>query len=73
MAGKKEMIRVQVSVPRDSKKSFGVLVDLIFDENGRNISGSRLEWFPKSVCSIETIEPENRKTDLPTYFLTARK
>jgi len=69
----KELIRVQVSSPIESEKTFGVLVDLIFDENGKNTSASRLKWFPKSICSIEKIEPIDNTKDLPTYFLTAPK
>jgi len=69
----KELIRVQVSSPIESEKTFGVLVDLIFDENGKNTSASRLKWFPKSICSIEKIEPIDSTKDLPTYFLTAPK
>lgn len=66
-----DLIRVQVSSPRESEKSIGVLVNLTFDENGKNVSASDLEWFPKSLCSIEKIEPEDRAKDFPTYFLTA--
>ena len=69
----KELITVQVSSPIESEKTFGVLVDLIFDENGKNTSASRLKWFPKSICSIEKIEPIDSTKDLPTYFLTAPK
>jgi hypothetical protein len=69
----KELIRVQVSSPRESEKSIGVLVDLIFDEKGRNISAGNLKWFPKSICSIEKIESAEGNNDLPTYFLNAPK
>jgi hypothetical protein len=67
----KELIRVQVSSPRESENSIGVLVDLFFDENGKNTSASNLKWFPKSLCTIERIEPVDRTKELPTYFLTA--
>lgn len=60
--------RVQVSGVRQSETSYGVLVDLIFDDKGRCSSASRLEWFPKSQCNIEKIEVENW---VPAYFLTA--
>lgn len=66
-----DLIRVQVSSPVESEKSIGVLVDLLFDENGRNTSASNLKWFPKSLCSVERIEPIDRTKELPTYFLTA--
>lgn len=69
----KELIRVQVSSPTESDKAIGVLVDLIFDKNGKNTSASRLIWFPKSICSVEKIEPIDRTKELPTYFLTAPK
>ena len=69
----KELIRVQVSSPIESDKAIGVLVDLIFDQNGKNTSASRLKWFPKSICSVEKIEPVDRTKELPIYFLTAPK
>ncbi|WP_412464190.1 hypothetical protein [Flavobacterium mekongense] len=65
------LIKVQVSVPTYSEKSIGVLVDLIFDENGKYVSSSRLEWFPKSLCRIEKIEPKDPAKELPSYFLLA--
>ena len=68
-----EMIRVQVASPRESDKSIGVLVHLIFDENGKNTSAMDLKWFPKSLCTIEKIEPVDNTKSLPTYFLTAPK
>jgi hypothetical protein len=69
----KELIKVQVSSPRESENSIGVLVKLGFDEKGKYSWGCDLQWFPKSLCSIEKIEPEDRTKDLPTYFLTAPK
>lgn len=54
-------IKVQVSGIRDSdkSKSIGCLVDLIFNgANGNVSSASRLEWFPKSLCSLEEVEYE---------------
>jgi hypothetical protein len=69
----KELIKVQVSSPRESENSIGVLVNLRFDENGRNTSAMDLKWFPKSLCTIERIEPIDSTKDLPTYFLTAPK
>ena len=68
-----ELIRVQVSSPRESENSIGVLVDLFFNENGKSTSASNLKWFPKSLCTIERIEPEDRTKELPSYFLTAPK
>jgi hypothetical protein len=66
-----DLIRVQVSSPRESEKSIGVLVNLRFDENGKHVSSMDLQWFPKSLCSIEKIEPKDRTKELPSYFLTA--
>ena len=68
-----ELIRVQVSSPRESENSIGVLVHLRFDENGKNTSAMDLKWFPKSLCSIEKVEPEDRTKEMPSYFLTAPK
>ncbi len=59
---------VQVSFHAESEKSIGVLVDLTFDSDGHNFAASRLEWFPKSSCSIEKKEIEGQR---PIYFLTA--
>lgn len=69
----KELLRVQVSSPTDSENSIGVLVDLLFDKNGKNIASSNLQWFPKKLCTIEKIEPIDRTKELPSYFLTAPK
>jgi hypothetical protein len=69
----KELITVQVASPRESDKSIGVLVRLVFDEKGKNTSAMDLKWFPKSLCKIEKIEPNDTNVDLPTYFLTAPK
>lgn len=69
----KKLYRIQVSSPVESEKSIGVLVDLLFDKNGRNTSATNLKWFPKSLCTIERIEPVDWKKELPTYFLTAPK
>lgn len=66
-----ELIKVQVSSPRESENSIGVLVDLKFNENGINTSASNLQWFPKSQCYIERIEPVDGTKELPSYFLTA--
>lgn len=63
--------KVQVSFKSESEKSFAVLVDVILDAKGHVSSASRLEWFPKSQCEIERIEPKDPKTELPQYFLTA--
>ena len=69
----KELVRVQVTSPRESENSIGVLVDLVFNENGTNTSASNLQWFPKSLCTIEKVESIDRTKNLPTYFLTAPK
>lgn len=67
------MITVQVSGVRESLNSYGCLVDLLFDANGRNTSAARNVWFPKSLCSIQIKEPEDPRVELPSYFLTAPK
>jgi hypothetical protein len=69
----KELVTIQVTSPRESEKSLGVLIDLVFNEDGLNISASNLKWFPKSLCSIEKVEPIDIKKNLPTFFLTAPK
>lgn len=60
--------RVQVSYSRESETSYGVLVDLTFDDKGRNNSAMRLEWFPKSICQLEKLEVPDY---FPAFFLTA--
>lgn len=69
----KDLVRIRVSSPIESENSIGVLVDLIFDENGKHTSSSDLQWFPKSLCEIERIEPIDDTKELPSYFLTAPK
>lgn len=68
-----ELTTIQVTYPRESEKSYGVLVDLVFNEEGLNISASNLKWFPKSLCTIEKREPINPNKNSPRYFLTAPK
>lgn len=68
-----ELVTIQVSSPRESERSIGVFVSLVFNENGLNISASNLQWFPKSLCKIEKVEPIDSTKNLPTYFLTAPK
>lgn len=60
--------RVQVSLSKESNSSYGVLVDLCFNEEGRCSSAMRLEWFPKSICQLEKVEIPGY---LPAYYLTA--
>lgn len=69
----KELVTIQVAIPRESEKSIGVLVDLVFNEKGLNVSASNLKWFPKSLCSIECKEPIDPTKTSKTYFLTAPK
>jgi len=68
----KETTKIQVSSIRDSEtsKSIGALVDLTFDERGRNIAASNLKWFPKSICQLEVVEDQN-ETFSKKYFITA--
>jgi len=65
-----DKIRVQVSYSRESEKSFGLLVDLSFNDEGRCVAASRLEWFPKNLCELERVEVPNY---LLAYYLTAPK
>jgi hypothetical protein len=60
--------RVRVGNHGENDKSIGCLVDFFFDEKGHNHSASRLEWFPKSLCTLERIEVEGH---FPEYYLTA--
>lgn len=60
--------KVRVGGPVESKKMIGVLVDVFIDPETGDYSASRLEWFPKSLCELETVEVEN---DLPAHYLTA--
>lgn len=60
--------KVRVGNHADSDKSFGLLVDVIIDPETGGYSASRLEWFPKSLCSLEKVEIEGH---LPEYYLTA--
>jgi len=60
--------RVRVSNHAESDNSYGVLVDLIIIPETNHYSASRLEWFPKSICTLEKIEIENKLTE---YYLTA--
>lgn len=62
--------RVQVSYSRESEKSFGLLVDLTFNDKGRCVAASRLEWFAMSLCELEKVEVPNQ---LAEYYLTAPK
>lgn len=65
-----DKIKVQVLYSRESEKSYGLIVDLNFNDKGRCVGGSRLEWFPKNLCELEIIE---FKTRLNEYYLTAPK
>lgn len=71
------LITVQVSGVCESQKSFGCLVDLLFDEQGYNTSASRQEWFPKSMCSLEEVEFQKdhfgKQITCKKWFLTAPK
>lgn len=65
-----DKIKVQVSYSRESEKSYGLFVDLFFDDTGRCVGATRIEWFPKSECELEKTE---RPECLPEYYLTAPK
>jgi hypothetical protein len=59
---------VQVYLHAETTTAIGVFVSLILDSDGHIQSGSRVEWFPKSICSLEKKEISGK---LPEYFLTA--
>ncbi len=65
-----DKVKVQVSYSRESEKSYGLIVDLQFNDKGRCVGGSRLEWFPKNLCELQIIEVPNH---LNEYYLTAPK
>lgn len=61
-------IKVRVGGPIYSENMIGVLVDVTIDPDTSDYSASRLEWFPKSLCELETVEVENH---IPAHYLTA--
>jgi len=61
-------LKLRVGYHAESEKSFGVLVDVTLGPMLNDYAASRLEWFPKSLCSIEKKEVEN---GIPEYYLTA--
>lgn len=61
-------VKVQVIYSRESESSYGVLVDLILNFEGKVVGGSRLEWFPMSLCELEKVEVKNH---VPEFYLTA--
>lgn len=63
-----EMATVLVSGLTESQNSYGAIVDLVFDENGKYKAGSRLEWFPKSCCSFEKAEDNS---GFKLFYITA--
>lgn len=65
-----DKVKVQVLYSRESKKSYGLLVDLHFDKEGKRTGASRLEWFAMSLCELEEVEVPNQ---LAEYYLTAPK
>jgi len=68
MTGKS--IKIQVSFHAESENMYAVAVNLQFDDSGKFIGSSGKEWFPKSLCVLEKIEPTNPNEELPKYFLT---
>lgn len=60
--------KVRVGNHADSDKSIGLLVDVRIDPDTGGYSASRLEWFPKSLCTLEKNEVEGKLTE---YYLTA--
>lgn len=61
--------RVRTGCPVESDKMYGVCVDLLFSEGKNGFSGSRQEWFPKSLCTVERVE--QGEGVMPHYYLTA--
>jgi hypothetical protein len=59
---------VRVGFHGESKKCYGVLVDVKIDPETGNYSAGRLEWFPNSLCEVEKKEIPGK---LPEYYLTA--
>jgi len=72
-----ELIKVQVSGTRESEKSIGALVDIIYNEKGEVSSASRLVWFPKSISTLEEEEylydHFGKEALGKRYFITAPK
>lgn len=62
------MKEVQISLWAESEKAYGGLVDLIFNEQGKYTSGSRLVWFPKKICKLRE---EKKEGEITSYFITA--
>lgn len=62
-------VRVGMWANKEHIKSYGLLVDVTYDEETGLYSGaSRLEWFPKSLCTLEEISVWNGLTE---YYITA--
>ncbi|MFH6944613.1 hypothetical protein [Flavobacterium sp. FlaQc-50] len=59
---------VRVGNHAETPKSYGVLVDFHIDKEKGMHSAGRLEWFTKSLCTLEKVEVKDR---LPEYYLTA--
>jgi hypothetical protein len=72
-----ELIKVQVSGTRESDKSIGALVDLIYNDKGEVSSSSRLVWFPKSISTLDEEEylydHFGKEVSMKRYFITAPK
>lgn len=63
-----ETSRVRTGSFVESYKMYGVLVDVTLSDGPNGFSASRQEWFPKSLCKMETIE---NKGSYNHYYLTA--
>jgi len=61
---------IRVSYQCESDKCIAVTVDIKLDEKGYFVSGQGQEWFPKSLCKLTEIPPDNPKTQLPKQYLT---
>jgi hypothetical protein len=72
-----DLIKVQVSGTRESEKSIGALVDIIYSEKREVSSASRLVWFPKSISTLEEQEylydHFGKEVLGRRYFITAPK
>ena len=64
---------IQISLKSESESSYGGVVELRFDEEGKYTGGSDLKWFPKKICILEKREPINKDDPFPAYFITCPK
>lgn len=70
-----EKIEVVEKKLSGTSKSYCCQVELVFDDKGNVISSDKLEWFPKSLCSLEEVEYEmdvlGKNIKKKKWYLTA--